>query len=408
MPKIQKHAEFLETLRGMVTKEGQTKEAAVTKEAEKPTATGIPGKDTHPEKVPESTEHVNKNEQGRPEKNPQDFKQEKGKDGPLHGKTAEELAAEKAAAEKQAAAAPQVPSTGAPAGIVAGAKDAANTTTQKKAEDATPAEPAAPAENLKLAEFGKQLLNMLKAAQAEELAKQAEKPTATGVPGKDTHPAKVPESTEHVNKNEEGRPEKNPQEFKQEKGKDAPLHGKQGSAEPLQEELDKQASFELGRQFCRNFLQTKVASKQEVYKEAGRRDFESLIAQAAAELDNQKQAQAKPVAQTKQASAVVDETYAEKQAEEAGAQAFYSMMKQAQEEYQAEQIKVAFEQRLQAIANEKAAAEKRATDAEAALQTKVAELNKKAEEEKRAAEHQALATYIIENVMSRIKSESAS
>ena len=51
MPKITKHAEFLETLRGMVTKEGQTKEAAVNKEAEKPEASGIPGKDTNPAKV---------------------------------------------------------------------------------------------------------------------------------------------------------------------------------------------------------------------------------------------------------------------------------------------------------------------------------------------------------------------
>ena len=62
MPKITKHAEFLDTLRGMVTKEGSTAG----------TASGVPGQDTNPEKVPESTEHVNKNEQGHPEKNPQE------------------------------------------------------------------------------------------------------------------------------------------------------------------------------------------------------------------------------------------------------------------------------------------------------------------------------------------------
>ena len=104
MSKIQKHAEFLDTLRGMVSKEGEAKTAEQTKEANQPTASGIPGHDTHPEKTPESTEHVNKNEQGRPEKNPQDFKQEKAKDAPLHaGKKAEEIEAEeKAAAEKLA------------------------------------------------------------------------------------------------------------------------------------------------------------------------------------------------------------------------------------------------------------------------------------------------------------------
>ena len=319
---------------------------------------------------------------------------------------------EQTAAEKAAAVAPQAVSTGAPAGVIAGAKDAKNEASQKKAEEA----PAAPTENLKLAELGQQLLQAIKAAQADELNKQAEKPQASGVPGQDTKPASMGAHTDKVNKNEQGHPEKLTQGYEQHPGKDGPLHGKpqneahasgtKAAEQVSQEELDKQASFELGRQFCRNFLQTKVASQQEVYKEAGRRDFETLIAQAAAELDQQKQAQQQPV-QTKQASAVVDESYAEKQAEEAGAQAFYAMMKQAQEEYQAEQVKLAFEQRVQAIAMEKAAAEKRAAELEAQLKAKEAEMQKKAEEEKRAQEFHAWGNYVVDQVLAKLQSEAA-
>lgn len=427
MPKITKHAEFLDTLRGMVTKEGQTKEGNAG------TASGVPCTDTHPEKVPESTEHVNKNEQGHPEKNPQDFKQEKGKDGPLHGKKGEDQTAEEKAAEKTAckcgktpcvcskekaaeatplAGAAQVPDTKAPAV----AKDAPNTVSQtaaKTAEDNT--------ENLKLAELGEKLLAAIKEANEKTASKAG---TASGVPGHDTKPASMPASTDHVNKNKEGRPEHNPQEFKQEKGKEGPLHGQPAAAVKdvaktgaAQEDIDKQASFELGRQFCRSFLQTKVASQADMYKEAGRRDFETLIAQAADELDKQqKQAQqnqyyqantpqARP--QTKQAAALYDEQYAEKQAEEAGAQAFYGMMKQAQEEYQAEQIKLAFEQQVAAINAEKDAALKKAAELEAALKDKEASLQKKAEEEKRAQEFHTWGNYVVDQVMTRLQSEAA-
>ena len=414
MPKITKHAEFLETLRTMVTKE-----------ATAGTVTGKPGADTHYTAVSKETEHVNKNEQGHPEKNPQDFKQEASKDkSDPTKKHSEEQAAE---VEKEAKAAPagaaQLPDTGKPEV----AKDATNKTCQKAAEEkpeekaaeakpeekkaeekaaeAKPEEKKAeekPEENLKLAELGKQLLDAIKQAQAAPVEKSAEMPKATGKPGADTHPASVSKSTEHVNKNEQGRPENNPQEFKQEKGKDAPLHAGKKAEDVSQEDLDKQASFELGRQFCRSFLQTKVAGNTEVYKEAGRRDFETLIAQAAAELE-QEQKQAVQ----KQASVVYDEAQAEKLAEEQGAQAFYAMMKQAQEEYQAEQIKQAFDQRISAVAAEKEAALKKAAELEAKLAEKEAAIQKKAEEEKRAQEFHTWGQYVVNEMMDRLSRESS-
>ena len=69
MAKIQKHAEFMDTLHSMITKQ-----------ATAGTATGVPGKDTHYQSVSKETEHVDKNKEGKPEHNPQEFKQEKATD----------------------------------------------------------------------------------------------------------------------------------------------------------------------------------------------------------------------------------------------------------------------------------------------------------------------------------------
>ena len=112
MAKITKHAAFLETLHSMVTKEA----AAGTE------ALQHPGKDTNPVSVSKETEHVDKNKEGKPEHNPQEFKQHPASDssdptkshGAHHeGKKAEEAAsaaeAEKTAEKSPAAA--QMPST---------------------------------------------------------------------------------------------------------------------------------------------------------------------------------------------------------------------------------------------------------------------------------------------------------
>jgi hypothetical protein len=169
----------------------------------------------------------------------------------------------------------------------------------------------------------------------------------------------------------------------------------------------------LGRQFAREFLKSKTASVDaNIYKEAGRRDFEALIATAAAELENENKVVApKPV--TKQAN-VNDaqlqkqaEEQQVKQAEEAGAQAFYALLKQAQEEEQANQIKAAFEQKVNALTNEKYAAEKKAKE----LADKVAHyettIEKQAEEAKLDAKFASWGGRVVEEVIARLKTESA-
>ncbi len=366
MAKITKHADFLEDLRKQITK---------TSEAGK--VTGKPGADTHYTSVSESTETVNKNEQGKPEHNPQEVKQEASKDksDPTKG----HKKAEEAEVEKEAKAAPQLPDTGkAPAPV-----EATNKTEQKKTAEES---------DTTIAELGKRILETIKAAQAEELEKEAKAGKVTGKPGADTHYTSTSEKTETVNKNEQGKPESNPQEVKQEASKDKSDPTKKHAE---QEDLDKIASFELGRQFCRSFIQTKTAAN--LTKEAGRRDFETLITRAAEELNYNKQAQVK--------KAEDDSAVIEKQAEEAGALAFQALYKQAQEEYQAEQLKLAFEQRLATLIQEREAFEKEANEAKRALAEKEASLQKKAEEEKRAGEFAQWGNYIVNEVMSRIRNE---
>ena len=69
MPKIEKHAEFLDTLHSMITKT-----------ATAGTATGVPGKDTHYTAVSDKHDNHDKNMEGHPESNDQAIKQEKAKD----------------------------------------------------------------------------------------------------------------------------------------------------------------------------------------------------------------------------------------------------------------------------------------------------------------------------------------
>lgn len=396
MSKITKHAEFMDTLHSMITKEATAGKA-----------TGKPGADTHYESVGSEHDHVDKNKEGHPEHNPQEFKQEKGKDGPLHGKAAEAdpvIEATKAAeATKEAEL--TLPATGK--GPVA--KDAPAACTQTESPKVASDNTSTP--NEKLAQLGQQLLETI-----QEMQKEGTAGKATGKPGADTHYESV-KGHDEINKNKEGHPEHNPQEFKQEKGKDGPLHGK--SAEEL--DLDKEASYALGRQFARAFLSTKTAASVDtgVYKEAGRRDFEALIAQASSELENEGRQQAPaprtlpaktasaPIAQAVHYEEAQDEEVQIKQAEEAGAQAFYTLLKQAQEEEQANQIKLAFDQRVQALEQEKNAAEKRATDLATKLAERDAEMQKKAEDEKLDAKFASFGGRIVEEVISRLKHTAA-
>lgn len=372
MAKIEKHAEYLDKLKTMMMKTAN------------PTATGVPGKDTHFVSVSDATDHVDKNSQGKPEKNPQDFHQKPS------GDSSEPAKAKHAGEETdKTAAAAAIVDTGKPEE----AKPAPNTAKQKAAEDtSTEANPG-------LAKLAEDLAKLI----AEMQKEGKEKPIATGVPGKDTNFVSVSDATDHVNKNEQGKPEKNPQDFNQKPSKDPSEPAKAKKAEEVAaEEAEKIASYRLGQEFAREFLKVAAAQNPQV-KTAGRRDFEQLIAQAAAELEENRA--------EKQGAALFDEMYMqEKQAEEAGAAAFNEILKVAQYEYAlqlAAQNEQAYKQKLAALQaekeaalNEKIAAEKRALEKEAALNEKLAS-------EKRAAEMQSWSEYTVNAVVERLKHAAA-
>lgn len=266
MGKLTKHAEVLTQLHSLVKKQAE--------EAQKNIA-GVPGAETKPESIKEEHETTNKNSVG-PENNPQGY-------------------------------------------------------SQKPSSDAS--EPVA---SPKTAEtLGNEILDLIrKHADAQD--------SVTGVPGKDTNPEKIDEKTETTDKNSVG-PEKNtPQttgdqkestddskpvasaksagempealkehfEKKHEKGESKDEEKKEDKKAEVDELAAKVASYELGRQFCAALLKaaSETPDEAQMAKEAGRRDLDLLIAQAAQDLGG-------------------EET--EKQAEAAGAEYFEHILKQA-------------------------------------------------------------------------------
>jgi hypothetical protein len=389
MGKITKHAEFMETLQTMISKEA----SGPAKSTGAADVTGKPGADTHYQSVPKETEHVDKNKEGHPEHNPQEFKQEKGhKEGDITGKGG------KTAEATKEAAAVTPPDTKAPA---AAKEDSSTTISQTEQKKMASAE--APAHE-KLAQLGEQLLAAISEMQksASGPAKSTGAADVTGKPGADTHYQSVSKEHEKVDKNKEGKPENNPQEFKQEKGhKEKDITGKGGkTAEEL--ELDKEASFALGREFARSYLSKTASVEAPIYKEAGRRDFEALIAQASAELDTEGKSKQ---AQISKQAAVEDESLQIKQAEEAGAQYFQQLLKQAQAEEQANLVKSAFEQKVAQINAAKEAAEKKANELTAKIAAYETEKEKVAEEAKLDAKLAQWGRFVVEDVITRLKNE---
>ena len=107
-------------------------------------------------------------------------------------------------------------------------------------------------------------------------------------------------------------------------------------AAAYREEASKIASFELGRTLANAFLKTAAEQEYTMYKEAGRRDFETMIAQAASELEYNEKAKVKQAAsfiQKRAYNQAVMQKQAEAEAEQAGASSFQEMLKQAQLQY---------------------------------------------------------------------------
>jgi hypothetical protein len=182
---------------------------------------------------------------------------------------------------------------------------------QKPTEDS--AEPLAGAKTAN--DLGAEILDIIR--------KQAEaQDSATGKPG-DVKSESVGDDKENVNKNAV-KPENNKQEYKQSPSSDSskPVASAKKAEDSVEDLAQKVASYTLGRQFCAALLKSAGVGYEEdpvneavLMKEAGRRDFDLLITQAAQELEGAE----------KQAS----DEYLEKEAEEAGAAYFDEILKQA-------------------------------------------------------------------------------
>ena len=342
--KLTKHAQVLTDLKNLMKKEAEN------------AATGVPGADTNYTSVSDSTEKVNKNEKGHPEKNPQDVSQKPSTDSSdptKAGKPVELLEAEKKGAELFD-----------------------EVYTQEKTATA----------------LGHELL-----AAIQKIAQ-----SATGVPGADTNYTSVSDSTEKVNKNEKGHPEKNPQDVSQKPSTDSSDPTKAGKqANVSQEDIDKLASFEWGRSVAFELLKQAADQELTVYKEAGRRDFETLIAQAAQELEEQTQY------------------------EKIGSDLFDAVITQEQQAYQANvanrvtktasaaSYKTEVDTKMKEL-NDKLASlealktqlEKAAADAIVLQKQAEATLKEKSEQEKRAAEISYMIEAVTHNVLKGLESES--
>ena len=133
--------------------------------------------------------------------------------------------------------------------------------------------------------------------------------SVTGKPGD----VKSESTDEHKTDKNKVKPESNSQDYKQKASTDDSKPLASTKKAEVEELAAKVASYELGRQFCAALLKTaaeqQAPSEIELMKEAGRRDFDMLIAEAAENLENS-QAQ-------------------EKQAEYQGAVYFDELAKQA-------------------------------------------------------------------------------
>jgi len=112
----------------------------------------------------------------------------------------------------------------------------------------------------------------------------------TGKPGADVTAESIDGKHESFDKNKVKPEDNKPQEHKQKASKDSSEPLTSAKKAEVEELAAKVASYELGRQFCAAILKTagdiSAPSEAELMKEAGRRDFDLLIAEAAEDLEN--------------------------------------------------------------------------------------------------------------------------
>ena len=351
MTKTAKKKEILSTLTAMIAKEAQAGQAS-----------GVPGKDTNITAISDKHDTTDKNSVGADKNKPQDFNQQVSshENRPHQGTKAGEATSDATTTAPE----PEKAAEEAPVAAEPAQTDTANADVQK---------------------LGSDLLAIV-----EKFAKQQ----ASGKPGADTNYQAVSEKHDSVDKNNVGADKNKPQQFDQKPSTDGskPVAKAAEQAEPTQEDINKAASFALGQQIAA--MIAKQAAEQEIAlaKEAGRRDFELLISQAAQELDEQG---------TKTASAQDDE------AEKLGAETFDSMMKQARFEYaitelakQVEELK----QKSAQLEQEKIAAEKRASEAVAAKEAEAARI---IAEQREAQKWAGMAEFLKAEIINELKNSVA-
>ena len=179
-------------------------------------------------------------------------------------------------------------------------------------------------------ELGTEILDLIR--------KQSEaQDSVTGKPGD----VKSESVDEHKADKNSVKPENNDQDYKQKESTDESKPLASAKKAEMEELAAKVASYELGRQFCAALLKTaaeqQAPDELELMKEAGRRDFDMLIAQAAEELENsesqEKQAEAQGAADFEQLlkQAALDEALTENQQLAAKIAEYEAYIKQAEE-----------------------------------------------------------------------------
>ncbi len=349
MTKSAKNKEILQQLHDLVTK---------TAGAPKPVATGVPGKEPDSGAVSAKHDTVNQNAVGPEGNTPQKHDQKPSTDPakPTGGKKAEDETAPATAKEAATEAAPA-------------------------AEKAAEASPAAEA-NTSVEKLGRDIMEMIQ--------KFANNPVATGIPGKEPNSGAISEKHDHVDQNSVKPENNNPQSHGQKPASDPAVpvaHAKSA------EETEKAASYALGQLWGELVIKQAYDQQLEQIKEAGRRDFEVLVAQAAEQM--------------KSASKQTEKTAAdaEKQAEAEGAAAFQNLYKQAQIEQALGQIIAQNEALAAKVASfEKEAAAKEA-EHKAALAAKQAELDRRDAEEREQQKFAQFASLIENRIMDRMRTE---
>ena len=208
---------------------------------------------------------------------------------------------------------------------------------QKPSEDS--AEPLSGSKSA--SDLGAEILDIIrKQADAQD--------SVTGKPG-DVKSESVGDDQENVDKNSV-KPENNKQDYNQKGSTDSSKPLASAKKAEVEELAAKVASYELGRQFCAALLKSASdrfePSQEELMKEAGRRDFDQLIAQAAEELEQTKVAEQKGAADfdalLKQAA--YDQAVEENKALANKLAEYENYIKTAQEQYAAESAAAAAQQ----------------------------------------------------------------